>query len=100
MYKFVNVLELPILEYNVMDKSNFEKEQITKLFEKIKDFRVENDYILKANELIDLIQVSLSLLNLFNNDILEQACINNFKKHETRNQYNISGMYKIVKNLK
>jgi hypothetical protein len=91
-------LILPLLEYNLQDKGNFEIQQIEKLFEEITEFRIEQDYIKKANELIDIIQVSLSLLNLYNNDILDMACKNNYEKHENRNIHAILGKIEILIN--
>lgn len=90
------MLLLPILKYQTLDKSEFERMQIDKLFEEIKEFRLEKDYIKRANELIDIIQVCLSLLNLFDTDILTIACGKNYEKHQKRNIYEILGNIKII----
>lgn len=91
----MNKIILPRLLYESLDSSTFEIEQIEKLLEELEEFTKENDYQKKASELIDIIQVSFSLLNLFNNDIINQACLNNVKKHKTRKKFNIIGKYTI-----
>ena len=91
-----DLLILPILDYKILDKANFEKNQVTKLIEELTEFKNETDYLKKCNEYIDLLQVNLSFTNLFNPAILEQACLLNIEKHNKRKIFDIKGYYNII----
>lgn len=90
------LIKLPVLKY---PSDNFENIQINKLIEEIEEFRQEKDCrkTEKACELLDLLQVSLSFLELFSVDEIDQAYRLNLEKHKDRQEFEIIGKYEIFK---
>ena len=91
------LLKLPVIDYkeNLVDKSNFEKLQIDKLLEEIEEFETEKDYLNKCCECIDIIQVSFSLLEIFNQDIIDQAYRIHLEKIKNKKGFEIKGIFEI-----
>jgi len=89
------LLKLPVLKYDLIDKSNFEKNQIDKILEEIEEFETEKDYLKKCCECLDVIQVSFSLLELFNQDIIDQAWRLHNEKLKKKKSFEIKGIFEI-----
>jgi len=91
------LLKLPVIDYNssLIDKSNFEKLQIDKLLEEIEEFETEKDYIKKCCECMDIIQVSFSLLELFNQDIIDQVWKFHLEKLKNKKCFELKGIFEI-----
>jgi predicted house-cleaning noncanonical NTP pyrophosphatase (MazG superfamily) len=91
------LIKMPVLKYSL--DLDFENRQIEKLFEEIEEFRQEKDCrrTEKACELLDLLQVSLSFLELFSVDEIDQAYRLNLEKHKDRQEFEIIGKYEIFK---
>jgi len=90
------LLKLPVLEYK-KNNNGFVFEQIDKLHEEIEEFENEKDELKKCCELFDVLQVSLSLLDIFNVDTIDQAYRLNMQKHRDRDIFKIVGKYEIFK---
>ncbi|MDD5589430.1 MAG: hypothetical protein PHP92_05220 [Candidatus Nanoarchaeia archaeon] len=93
------LLKIPILQYDTNDKKQFEKYQARKLVIELAEFEIEKDELKKACEALDVLQVSFSLLNLFDHDTIDQAWRLNLEKHKDRKIFDIVGKYEIFKIL-
>jgi hypothetical protein len=90
------LLKIPILQYDTLnDKKQFEKYQSRKLVIELEEFEIEKDILKKACEALDVLQVSFSLLNLFDHDTIDQAYRLHYEKLKNRNQFPILGKYEI-----
>lgn len=101
MLNLNKIFAMPVLQYkNTKDIDYFEKKQLEKLLEEIEEFKTEDIRINKSNkicELLDILQVVLSFLELFSKEEIKKASTMHKSKLEAR--YKLIGKYEIYQFL-